>query len=397
MMNSALAAVEGLLLPRMLSLDQSNPTHGKQQRQLLRSSLSQFQLGTLALHATWMASHPLAKAEWVLALGETHHQQFRTQAIGLRNPQGLVPVSYGLLANHDAHPAPWHWDVVRLLTSIHLSLPKRSRTSIGQAVLSDYIRVMLALVNDDDQVERLDYLSLPEELKKQIEVDVQTKKQRVWQTNLVRGKRLRLGASVIADKENNAALTEILRAVLPKNIALLDLACCPHTDDVTTLGQRRWWILCHELNNVNPINDNRIRLGQIVERRSSRLAHVLPLHPLSALMGTPSDVANLSRDPIHNSFAVASDLLMSHSVCHARQAINLTTLDDGDAIRLGRLWGQLLAMHHAHGLRTLGCALSQVADRLADQATLHGHMILELAEEQSRWYQQAYRLYLTKS
>ncbi len=397
-MISALATVEGLLLPRMLSLEQSNPALGKQQRQLLRSSLSQFQLGTLALHATWMASHPITKTEWVLALGETHHQQFRTQAIGQRNRQGVVPVSYGLLANHDAHPAPWYWDVVRLLTSIQLCLPKRlSKTTIGQAVLSDYIRVMRALANDDDQVERIDYLSLPEELKKQIDVDAQAKKQRTWETRLVRGKRLRLGKNVVSDKGNKTALTALFCDLLPKNMLLLDVAFCPQTDDVTTLGQRRWWIVCHEINTVNPLNHNRVRIGQIVERRSSRLAHALPFHPLSDVIKASAFISHFGHDPIQNSFAAASGLLMSHSVCHARQAVDLTLLDDGDAIRLGRLWGQLIAMHHAQGLRTLGCDLPQIADRLANQAKVHGHLVINLANEQSRWYDQAYRLYLTKS
>jgi hypothetical protein len=288
--------------------------------------------------------------------------------------------------------------VVRLLTSIQLCLPKRlSKTIIGQAVLSDYIRVMRALANDDDQVERIDYLSLPEELKKLIDIDAQTKKQRAWETNLVRGKHLRLGKNVVADKINHTALTAIFRDLLPENIKLLDLAFCPQTDDVTTLGQRRWWILCNETNTVNSLNHNRVRLGQIVERRGSHLAHALPSHPLSKVIKAPTFSDQVSHDPLHNSLATASGLLMSQSVCHARQAVDLTLLDDGDAIRLGRLWGQLIAMHHAQGLRSLGCDLPQIADRLANQAKVNGHLVINLANEQSRWYDQAYRLYLTKS
>jgi hypothetical protein len=394
-MITARATVEGLLLPWLRSWEQSSPQLAKQQHQGLRNSLVDFQLGTLALHAAWMADHPLPEAAWVLAMGETHHQQFRTQAIGPRNRQGVIPVSYGLIANHDAHPAPWHWDVVRLVTSVQLALTKRAAEPVGQAIISDYIRVMKALAQDDNQVERIDYLSLPEQLKQRLDVDVLAKKQRTWLARLVRGKRLRLGSEVIADVPNRAVLTERIQSLLAKNLTLLDMAACPNYDDFTTLGQRRWWMLCQEF---APDGNHILRLGHIVERRTSHLANYLPLNPTFALSGTTTACLNLGHDPLHQLFPVSSGSLMMHSICHARQIVDLTTMDNGDAIRLGRLWGQLLAMYHIQGLRALGNAdLAPQAERLANQASTHGRHILQCADEQTSWYQQVYRLFLNKT
>jgi hypothetical protein len=394
-MNSALAVVEGLLLPWMSSLAQSDPVLGKRHRQLLRHSVSQFNLGTLALHASWMVSHPLPKAEWVFALGETHHQQFRTQAIGPRNRLGVIPVSFGVPTGHDAHPAPWHWDVVRLLTSVALSLPKSTPAmtkTMGQAVISDYIRVMRALANDDDQVERLDYLSLPEDIKRQIDGDVLAKTQQAWQKQFVRGKHLRLGPNLRADTVQGAVIAKRLGELLANKFTVSDVATRCGADELTTIGQQRWLVLCHER---QPSDEMAIRLGQVIEGRPSRLAQVLPRHPFSLTAGVQPYVPNLSHDPLLRTFPVASGSLMAHTDSHVGNPVKLHALDQGDWLRLGRLWGQLLAMHHAQGLRTIGSPLSSVAHRLAQQASAFGQSVLELASEQTNWYQRVYRRYLT--
>ncbi len=393
-MNRAL--VEGLLLPWVDSLTQHQPAVAVQVRANLLKSPSNFHYQTLGLHAAWMSAHALPDVAWVYALGETHHDHFRTLAIGKRHRDGDVPITFGIISEHDAHPAPWHWDFIRLLSSVLLTLPQLSEEKflkIGQSVLSDYERVMSAIARDDDQVERMDYLGLPEALKKIIEADAESTVIRAFYTQSVRGKHLRLKSHIVSDTTARTQLLPRISDMLPKHMTAIDIAGCTFTDDCSSLGQKRWLVLISE---VDRSTQTHLRLGQLVETRPSRLSGTIGTNPFTVLHSDPQLKQTVFDDPIQRTIPIPSGSLALSTFCHTRKTIDLSKLDTGDFIRLARQWGQIIATHHVRGLRQCGLAVANLAHQLAHESHHYSSTVISLAHDQARWYRKAYKQFLNK-
>ena len=116
-MPKAADLVDLLLLPSLEALRQIDPSAAvERQRQMVKKS-TDFVRGSLVLHVAWLAAHPLPDAPWVWSIGDAHCGNFATLATGPLNRAGISPVTYGVADVDDEHPAPWHWDLVRLLAS----------------------------------------------------------------------------------------------------------------------------------------------------------------------------------------------------------------------------------------------------------------------------------------
>ncbi len=76
--------------------------------------------------------------------------------------------------------------------------------------------------------------------------------------------------------------------------------------------------------------------------------------------------------------------------CQTRTVLDLTTLDQGDLIRLARLWGQILAVAHLTSARGLGMPAQRVAATLAVAAEKSAQDVAELAWALVRWTREAH-------
>jgi hypothetical protein len=384
------SVVEPLLAARRTMLAHHSPLQARQFDSNLRSSASQFSYHTLDLFTWWMAQQPpllAKKAEWVWARGEAHHAHVCTLANGKRNRFGDCPIYLGWRHDDDRHHAPWYWDIVRLLSSVQLTCPTLSPSAwqtITQALCADYVRILSAIADGDEHAERFDFHGLPEVAKQLWHDDGDEKVQQRWWKKFVRGKQLIRRANLRRDDATKTWLANHFSA----HGQVLDCLRCDEALETTSLGQASWLVLFREAQNKAP--HDTLRLGTLHARRPSHLAHLLCTHDL-----TPSlqRVTLSERDPYAHDVAVAGGTLRFGSWDHTRKSIALNALDAGDFIRLARYWGQLIACAHGDGLRPDCPANTRRLRTLIAQVTSHQRALIELSQELTVWYQQAYRTF----
>jgi hypothetical protein len=395
-MPSPAEMVAALLLSSLKGLAAASPRAAKERHQAMGRDPSSFVRGCLLLHAAWLADHPLPEAPWVWSVGDAHAGNFATLANGPLGRLGYSPVTYGVADVDDEHPAPWHWDLVRLLASLAVAVPDltmRTFPELALGCLADYLRVMLAAADDDEHASRIDFHGLPEALKTAIERDAQEQHRTGHLRRLVAGRRLRPGEESARDPAMRTLLLPAVRAALGERAPgrdweVLDLARRT-AGGLGSLGRRRWWVLARERDRAG---DWSPRLLELKERRPSALAAFLPVHPFAPLPDTRWTLP-MGGDPWQRIVPLGAGEALLRTRCHARTVLDPATLDAGDRLRLVRLWGQLLAVAHLTSAAGIGQPARGVAAVIANHAHAHAATVGMLAWELARWTRDAHRAF----
>ena len=399
-MPNATTLIESLLIPSLMNLSEVNPAAAVERRQRMAHDPTTFVRGSLILHVAWLAAHPLAKAPWVWSIGDAHQGNFATLATGPLNRLGVSPVTYGIADVDDEHPAPWHWDVVRLLASMAVALPTlkpKDFIALAQSGIADYARVMKAATIDDEHAERLDFHGLPEALKVEIESDSDESTLEKFRTKLIDGKHLRASSTCVADSAARTWLLPAIEATLQthapsKKWQVVDLAQRTSSGGLASLGRRRWWVLARERNRDG---DWVPRILELKECRPSVLSAILPAQPF-----TPATTGRwtlpMGGDPWQRYVPIGVGHALLRTRCQARTVLDLSTLDAGDRLRLVSLWGQILATAHLTSARGLKLPVHQMAQTVADHASEHAVPAAVLAWELAEWTRKAYQIFCQK-
>lgn len=397
-MPKAADLVEFLLLPSLAALAQVDPAAASDRRRRMGKSAGNFVRGSLVLHAAWLAAHPLPDAPWVWSIGDAHCGNLATLATGPLNKLGVSPVTYGFSDVDDEHPAPWHWDLVRLLASAGVVLDddtgRRRLTDLVRLCLADYVRVLSAAMDGDEHAERLDFHGLPEALKAAINDDAEPARLREHRKRHVLRAGLRSGDDCAVDVAAKRLLLPAVERVLggappARSWRVLDLARRTASGGLASLGRRRWWVLAQEQDRDGTWVP---RVLELKERRPSVLSAILPAQPFTpATTGTWTFPMGGDRWQRAVPIGVGDALLRSR--CQARTVLDLSQLDDGDRIRLARLWGQLLAVAHLTSARGLGMSDRRLAASLVVHAAKHEAEVAELAWDLVRWTRDAWRAF----
>ncbi|MBA3701084.1 MAG: DUF2252 family protein [Planctomycetes bacterium] len=395
-MPKAADLVDLLLLPSLEALREVDPAAATERQRRMAKKPADFVRGSLVLHTAWLAAHPLPHAPWVWSIGDAHAGNFATLATGPLNRAGLSPVTYGVADVDDEHPAPWHWDVVRLLASAGIALGEsgvghRRFTDLARCCLADYVRVLTAASDDDEHAERLDFHGLPEALKAAINDDAEPARlKRHREHHIARG-RLRPGDDCVADAAAKRlllpAIEQALRATPPtRDWRVLDLARRTSAGGVASLGRRRWWVMAQEQSRDGGWVS---RMLELKERRPSVLSAILPAQPFAPATTTAWTLP-MGGDRWQRAVPIGIGDALLRTRCQTRTVLDLTTLDQGDLIRLARLWGQILAVAHLTSARGLGMPAQRVAATLAVAAEKSAQDVAELAWALVRWTREAH-------
>jgi Uncharacterized protein conserved in bacteria (DUF2252) len=398
-MPKAADLVNSLLLPALHALEQVSPSAAKERRRRMGKDAATFVRGSLMLHAAWLAAHPLPDAPWVWAVGDAHAGNLATLATGPLNRDGVSPVIYGIADIDDEHPSPWHWDVVRLLASLGVALGKdgtghKHLTRLGHTLLADYVRVMTAAMDDDEHAERLDFHGLPEALKSAINADAEPAQLLAHRRALIAGQKLRPGPSCVSDLAAKRLLLPAVEAALTaaaptKSWRVLDLANRISGGGLASLGRRRWWVLAQELDREGAWVP---RLLELKERRPSVLSAILPAQPF-APHTTKQWTLPMGGDRWQCCVPLGFGDALLRTRCQARTVLVPTDLDEGDLVRLVRLWGQLLAVAHLTSARGLGLPAKRLAAAIVTDAKRQREAVVEQAWTLVEWTREAYRAF----
>jgi hypothetical protein len=396
-MPKAADLVDSLLLPALHALEQVSASAAAERRQRMAKDPATFVRGSLMLHAAWLAAHPLPDAPWVWAVGDAHVGNLATLATGPLNRDGVSPVTYGIADIDDEHPSPWHWDVVRLLASLGVALGKdgtghKHLVRLANTLLTDYVRVMNAAMDDDEHAERLDFHGLPEALKLAINEDAEPDCLAKHRRALIAGTKLRPGPSCVVDADAKGLLlpaveTALTKAAPTKKWRLLDLAQRISGGGLASLGRRRWWVLAQEQDRAGAWIP---RLLELKERRPSVLSAILPAQPFAPHTTHPWTLP-MGGDRWQRCVPLGFGDALLRTRCQARTAINPAELDDGDLIRLVRVWGQLLAVAHLTSARGLGLPAKRLAAAVVVHAKRQGDAVAEQAWKLVGWTRDAYQ------
>ncbi len=391
--------VTSLLLPALDALAQVAPAAAVERRRRMAKDAGTFVRGSLMLHAAWLAAHPLADAPWVWSVGDAHAGNFATLATGPLNRAGLSPLTYGIADVDDEHPAPWQWDVLRLLASLGVLLGKdgtdrKHLALLTRALLADYVRVLTAATDDDEHAERLDFHGLPEALKAAINHDADDDLLREHRRKLIAGQRLRAGPSCVIDAPAKRLLLPAVEAALranapAKEFRVLDLASRISGGGLASLGRRRWWVLAQERDREGTWVP---RLLELKERRPSVLSAILPAQPFAPHCIRPWTLP-MGGDRWQRSVPLGFGDALLRTRCQARTVLDPAAMDDGDQVRLVRLWGQLLAVAHLTSARGLGLPAKRQAAAIVVSATRHRDDVVEQAWDLVDWTRDAYRIF----
>ena len=392
--------VANLLLPALDALAQVAPAAAVERRRRMAKNPATFVRGSLILHVAWLAANPLAEAPWVWSIGDAHLGNFATLATGPLNRNGISPVTYGVADVDDEHPAPWQWDGVRLLASLGVMLDKngggrKHLVRLTHALLGDYVRVLTAATDDDEHAERIDFHGLPEALKAAINDDAEPERLMAHRLALIAGQRLRPGPSCVVDAVERRLLQPAVEAALAtvapaKELRVLDLARRISGGGLASLGRRRWWVLVQERDREGMWAP---RLLELKERRPSVLSAILPAQPFAPSSTRPWTLP-MGGDRWQCRVPLGFGDALLRTRCQARTVLDPTTMDEGDLLRLVRLWGQLLAVAHLTSARGLGLPAKKQATAIVVNAKRHADAVAEQAWKLVTWTRDAYREFI---
>jgi len=348
--------LDTLFLPELSVLAALNPAAHARKLKKLRSGVTVFNRGALAIAVTWMVREVGVADAWVWAVGDPHHGNIATLAVGPADRAGLVRPTYGIADIDDEHPAPWRWDLLRSLSSVALSRPDlRGKTlkELGADLARTYSTTLDRLAGGDDLAERIDWNGLPEGVKALIEVASAERAHKRFIATLATGQgataRFRRGEDLQDDPVAKGFFTRAIAAGAWPDHRLLDVVRRTEPAGISSLGRRRWFLLVRE-----PGPPARLRVVEAKERVPSVLSRVLPCCPFPpGTVGGRITVA-MGRDPFHRVVEGPASNYLLRTRCHARDQLDLVVCDPGDLRRLMHVHGQLLAAFHWRGLAELG-------------------------------------------
>ena len=344
------------MLPELRVLATLNPEAHARKLKKLQSGVTVFNRGALAIAVTWMVREIGVTDAWVWAVGDPHHGNIATLAVGPADHEGLVRPTYGISDIDDEHPAPWRWDLLRALSSVAITRPDlkgKDLKELGSALALTYGDTLERLASGDALADRLDWNGLPEGVKTLIGTATAEDAHKRFIAEYVTGQglnaRLRRNPEVQDDTLATTFFTQAIRDAAWPAHRLLDVARRHAPAGISSLGRRRWLVLLRE-----PGPPARLRLVEAKERTPSVLARVLPCCPFPpTAIGGRITVA-MGRDPFHAVAEGPASNYLLRTRCHAREQLDLATCDAGDLRRLMHLHGQVLAGFHWHGLYALG-------------------------------------------
>jgi len=375
-------AVACILKPQLSVLAAVDPGAAKRRKDALSKDLLGTMRGTPLISAMWCSLYAPG-GPWVWAVGDAHPGNFATLATGLPDRDGVVPITYGIADVDDEGPAPWSWDLLRLLSGVALASGVSGKVFKGLADLTrgTYAETAGRLAEGDDLASRIDWTGLPDALRRLIE-DGHAEgghKRHIATVASGQGKAARLlrTEDVADDPAMAAALAEVVPALdWPRGGVLVDVARRLRPRGVSSSGRRRWYLLVRE---AGP--PARLRLMEAKERGPAVVARLSPYPPWSALPGLPVTVT-MGGDPFQRVVRSPMAELLLRTRCHCRETLDLATLDQGDRERLAHLYGQLLADFHHRGLSCLlGVDPGRVALRQAGQAAAQADSLAEQARD----------------
>ena len=382
--------IQLIALPELRFLHAVEPAAAARKAKRMAKSSNDFVRGSLPLLGPWLAREVGLDQPWVWAIGDSHQGNFASLAVGPMKRDGIVPVTFGIADVDDEGPAPWSWDLLRLLSSIRIAAPELKRSAFDElctVTLGSYRECMTRFADDDAMAARIDANGLPEAVKALIAAGSGEAKHKRFIASMVAGRgntvRLKRDAEVADDPDAAACLHASWdrRQGLPGH-NVLDLARRLKPGGLSSLGRRRWWLLIRE-----QAPTSRLRLLEIKERAPSALGRILPVSPFTPWMqdGVAQPVCStMGGDPYQRVLHAAAGEYLVRTRCHTRATLDLATLDPSDRRRLGHLYGQLIATFHWQGLTQLApdaaerCAavakasaawderLTQQSDQLAD-------------------------------
>ncbi len=353
------ALIEHIALAELRMLWAVDPAAATRKAKRMCRSPEDFIRGALPLVVPWLTAEIGADGPWVWSVGDAHQGNFATLAVGRMDRDGIVPVTYGLADVDDEGPAPWSWDLLRLLSSVAVMLPDLKRMQFNELcllTLHSYRECLQRFAEGDELAARIDANGLPETLKQLLQTGSGEAQHKRYMASMVKGAGAAARLQRTADIVDDEPCLHALRAAwgdqhgLPEH-TVLDAARRLNPGGLSSLGRRRWWLLLRE---TSPVP--RLRLLELKERSPSNLSRVIPVSPFAPWMRAnhPQPVSStMGGDPFQRVLRLATGEYLSRTRCHTRAVLDLSTLDGGDRRRLGHLYGQLLATFHWQGLTQL--------------------------------------------
>lgn len=338
---------------------------------------SDFVRGSLPLIVPWLSVNvgpdSPAGSPWVWSIGDAHQGNFSTLAVGKMDRDGIVPVTFGVSDVDDEGPAPWSWDLLRLLSSISIIAPNLKRKTFDElceVTCTTYAEMMQRFGEGDAMAARIDANGLPEAIKELIVTGSGEAQHKRFIATMVKGAGLKAKLKRDADVADDPYSEPALRiawsrlAGLPEH-TILDVARRLNPGGLSSLGRRRWWVLIRESTPVA-----RLRLIELKERAPSALTRVMPVSPFTPWVSATAPAtqpvcSTMGKDPYQRVLRTAAGDCLARTRCHTRDTVDIANLDDGDRRRLGHLYAQLLATFHWQGLSQL---TPDVTKRCADIA-----------------------------
>ncbi len=382
-----------LALAELRMLHAVDPQAATRKAQRMCRSDADFMRGALPLIVPWLADAmgpgDPAGGPWTWSVGDAHQGNFSTLAVGKMDRDGVVPVTFGVADVDDEGPAPWSWDLARLLSSIAISTPTLKRSAFDElctVTLKTYAEMMRRLSEGDTLATRLDANGLPEAVKTLIAEGSTEAQHKRFIASMISGAglraRLKRGVDVIDDAVSEPALKMAWSrlAGLPAH-TVLDLARRLNPGGLSSLGRRRWWLLIRE---TNPVP--RLRLIELKERAPSALTRVLPASPFvpwvaESAPATQPVCSTMGGDPFQRVLRTAAGDCLARTRCHTRATLDIATLDGGDRRRLGHLYAQLLATFHWQGLAQLTPDAQARCAAIADAADGNQRLVAKRASQ----------------
>ncbi|GDY11676.1 hypothetical protein LBMAG53_05540 [Planctomycetota bacterium] len=376
-MSAASALNATILEPELAALAAVAPAAAAERREKMAADPYAFYRGSLAIQVRHLAAIDGFAGPWVWAVGDAHADNFSTLAVARTNRAradparpdlaGITPVIYTINDGDEEHPAPWRWDLLRLLASVAVARGVDDRDRLrpwAKRLALGWGEVLRRLADGDAVAHALRVY--PQDLPKPVHdlIDDALKPKRA-------AKHLQKyvsGAALVRDGEHaddpgclsfaRNHLAPLLESAWP-GTRLRDLTTRP-TGGMASLGLRRWLALA-----ATPSGQ---RIVELKERRPSRLAALLtatPFTPQATTAAAPATVV-LGGDPFHLVLAAPVNPLLVRTRCHARDRVEIDRVPGKYLDDLFRLWGMLLAGFHWRGLELIGEATPAVATSLAD-------------------------------
>lgn len=383
--------VDAALRPELAALAAVDPDAARRRVSLMAEDSASFFRGAQTLCVSHLARSVGCDGTWAWTVGDAHHANFATLAVGRPDADGIAPVTYDVADVDDEHPAPWRWDIVRLFASLALARPNQKGSEFAALVstaLDGYVRAL-----EDGGEARIDAPDLPEPLKELIDQDSGAVPAKRYLSERVDGSgddaRLRQGKEVHKDLSARGFFLPTLAQAYGDDgrLAILDVARRDGRG-LGSLGRRRWLVLARER---VAARTSRLRILEIKERPASALARVVQVTPFPPAAGTAQrQTVAMGGDPWQRVLHGPASSYLVRSRCHCRRTLDPEALDSVDRSRLARLWGTLLANFHLRGLRGLRLDAVARANELATEAGAARKDLARQAWEHASFAEKAY-------